>query len=123
MGKVRRKKINVSTQAKQDIDTILHYLRESWNQKIIDDFLAKLEMFYAVVSNNPRIFGLYSKKWNIRNYAITKNYTIYYTNKLKVIEVWTIFDNRRAPSDLKKTLRSQRQEQKIKSSQRLPPPY
>ena len=110
MGKAGRKRIKVSPQAKQDIDTILHYLRENWNQKIIDDFLSRLDMFYTVVSTNPRIFSLYNKKWNIRNYAITKNYTIYYTNKIKEIEVWTIFDNRRNPSDLKKSLKSQRQE-------------
>jgi plasmid stabilization system protein ParE len=83
MARAKRKPVIISPQAKQDIESILKYLEETWNQKVIDNFLAKLEMFYTIISINPRIFGYYSKSRNIRNYAITKRQVVYYRNRRK----------------------------------------
>lgn len=72
MARVKHKPVIISPQAKQDILFILDYLKENWYQKVIDDFLLKLELFYTIVSINPHVFGYYKKSKNIRNYAITK---------------------------------------------------
>ena len=55
-----------SPQAKEDIDNILFYLSQNWNQKVVDDFLKKLETFYYLVSINPRLFGYYNKQKSLR---------------------------------------------------------
>ena len=101
----KRKPVIISPQAKTDIEAILLYLKNNWNQKIIDRFLLKLETFYTIISINPRLFGYYSKRRNIRNYAITKQQVIYYRNRRKVVEVITVFDTRQSPLKLKSILR------------------
>jgi plasmid stabilization system protein ParE len=71
MARVKRKPVIISPQAKHDINSILEYLKENWYQKVIDDFLIKLDTFYAIVSINPHVFGYYSKSRNIRNNQAT----------------------------------------------------
>lgn len=102
MAGAKKRQIIISPQAKGDIESILRYLSENWNQKVIDEFLTKLELFYSIISVNPRIFGLYSKRRNIRNYFITKHNTIYYRNRRKVVEIITVFSTRQNPSKLRK---------------------
>jgi plasmid stabilization system protein ParE len=99
------KPILISPQAKEDINDILLYLSENWNQKITDEFLRRLESFYFIISLNPRIFGYYNKHKNIRKYALTKYNIIYYRNKKSRIEIIAVFDGRRNPLELKKKLK------------------
>lgn len=56
------KSIIISPQAKEDVNNILLYLSQNWNQKVVDDFLQKLEIFYYLVSINPRLFGYFNNK-------------------------------------------------------------
>jgi plasmid stabilization system protein ParE len=100
----KKREIIISPQAKEDIESILRYLSENWNQNVIDDFLKKLELFYSIISINPHIFGFYSKHRNIRNYAISKHNVIYYRNRRKVIEIITVFGTKQSPSKLRKAL-------------------
>lgn len=104
MAKAKRKPVIISPQARQDIESILDYLSKNWHQKVIDNFLLKLETFYTIVSINPHVFGYYNKSKNIRNYAITKQQVIYYRNRRKAVEIITVFDIRQSPSKLRKTL-------------------
>jgi len=60
-----RKVVIISPQAKEDIDNILSYLSQNWNQEVIEKFLEKLELFYFIVSINPRLFGYFNKQKNI----------------------------------------------------------
>ena len=104
-GNKRPKKVIISPQAKEDINNILFYLSQNWNQKSIDNFLKKLEIFYYLISINPRLFGYFNKKQNIRKYAITKQNIIYYRNKKDEVQIITVFDVRQQPAKLKKLLR------------------
>lgn len=61
MARASRQLVIISPQAKQDIELILQYLEETWNQKVIDNFLQRPETFYTIVSINPHVFGYYSK--------------------------------------------------------------
>lgn len=99
-----RKVVIISPQAKEDIDNILSYLSQNWNQEVIEKFLEKLELFYFIVSINPRLFGYLNKQKNIRKYAITKHNIIYYRIKKKEVQIITVFDVRQRPFKLKKLL-------------------
>ena len=103
MAKARRqpKPVLISPQAKQDIVSILSYLKENWNQKTIDDFLNKLEAFYQLISLHPRLFSYYNKRKNIRKYALSKQQVIFYRNRRSSIEIITVFDSRQNPSKIK----------------------
>jgi len=83
----------------------LLWLSENWNQETIDKFLEKLEIFYHIISINPRVFSYYNKQKNIRKFALTKQNIIYYRNRRKVIEIITVFDSRQNPAKLKKILK------------------
>jgi len=104
MAAAKRKPVIISPQAKEDIGSILFYLQTNWNQKVIDDFLLKIETFSTIVSIHPHIFGYYSKSRNIRNYAITKHLVIYYRSTRKTVEIITVFDSRQSPAKLRKLL-------------------
>ena len=99
------KPVIISPQAKEDIKNILAYLTQNWNQKVVNEFLQKLEVFYYIISLNPGIFGYYNKRRNIRKYSITKQNIIYYRNRRTAIEIITVFDGRQDPSKLKKIIK------------------
>jgi len=40
------KPVIISPQAKEDITNILSHLSTNWNQKVVDEFLQKLHVFY-----------------------------------------------------------------------------
>ena len=42
------KPVIISPQAKEDIDNILSYLSQNWNQKVVTEFLQKLQAFYYI---------------------------------------------------------------------------
>ena len=90
----RNKTIIISPQAKEDILSILEYLKTNWNQTIVDDFLNKLDAFYLIVSIHPRLFGYYNKRKNIRNFVLSKHNVIFYRNTRRAIEIITVFDGR-----------------------------
>jgi len=96
--------IIISPQAKDDIENILSYLSLNWSQNIVEDFLQKLQLFYYILSINPRIFGYYNKQKNIRKYALTKQNVVYYRNKKTSVEIITVFDARQHPRKLKPLL-------------------
>ena len=98
------KPVIISPQAKEDVSNILSYLSENWDQGVVDEFLKKLEIFYFIVSINPRLFGYFDKQKNIRKYAISKQNIIYYRNKEKEVQIITVFDVRQQPFKLKKLL-------------------
>jgi len=104
-GNKQPKPVIISPQAKQDILTILSWLSENWSQKVTDEFLQKLETFYQIVLINPRIFGYYNKRKNIRRYALTKHNIIYYRNRRNAIEIITVFDTRQDLTKLKNFLK------------------
>jgi plasmid stabilization system protein ParE len=96
------KAIIISPLAKADIIEILNYLSQTWGEKVADEFLEKLNTFYFLVSINPRLFGFYNKQKNIRKYLQN---IIYYGNKIKEIQIITVFDTRQNPAKLKKILK------------------
>jgi len=93
------KAIIISPLAKADIIEILNYLSQTWGEKVADEFLEKLNTFYFLVSINPRLFGFYNKQKNIRKYLQN---IIYYGNKIKEIQIITVFDTRQNPANWRK---------------------
>ncbi len=102
----KRQPVIISPQAKEDIFNTIVYLKEHWRQKVVDEFLQKLETFYRIISINPRLFGYYNKSQNIRKYAISKQNIIFYRNRKNTIEIITVFDSRQNPAKLKKIVKT-----------------
>lgn len=99
------KPILISPQAKDDIYHIIAYLSENWGQKVVDEFIESLDTFYLIISVNPRIFGHYNKRKNIRKYVLTKQNVIFYRNTKETIQIITVFDTRQKLRKLKDLLK------------------
>ena len=96
--------VTISPQAKEDILKILDYLKQEWGQKVVNEFLQKLDVFYQIILINPRLFSFHNKRKNIRKYALTKENVAYYRTKRKNVEIITVFDTRQNPKKIKKIL-------------------
>lgn len=99
------KPVVISPQAKGDLLDIFFYLNTAWSQKAIDRFIRKLENFYFLISLQPRLFSFYNNRKNIRKYAITRHFLVFYRNKKNTVEIIAVIDGRRKPSTVRKKLK------------------
>ena len=100
-----RRKIVISSQAKEDIENNISYLSENWDHKVVKQFLQKLDTFYFIVSVNPKLFSLHNKSKNIRKYLVSRHNIIYYRVSKQEVQILTFFDTRQNPSKLRKKLK------------------
>ncbi len=57
----KQRAVVISPQAKEDILYAIVYLKAHWGQKVVDQFLQKLETFYRIISINPRLSDIITK--------------------------------------------------------------
>ncbi len=89
-----------SPQAEKDLDKILNYLANEWENSVSVKFLNLVDHIVKQISINPKQFPLIHKSLNVRKCVLTKHNTLYYRNKRAVIEVVRIYDNRQDPEKL-----------------------
>jgi plasmid stabilization system protein ParE len=84
-----------------DFSMILQYLRENWNDQIVNRFIDITEDLISQISNNPKQFPFINKRHKIRKCVITKHNTLYYRERRDLIDVLRIYDNRQDPKKLR----------------------
>ena len=89
-----------STQADKDLERILDYLAQEWENSVSAKFLDLIDFLLKQIAINPRQFPLIHKSLNIRKCVVTKHNTLYYRNKRTVVEVLRIYDTRQDPEKL-----------------------
>jgi plasmid stabilization system protein ParE len=89
-----------SPQADSDLEEILDYLAEEWENSVSLKFLDLVDILLKQIAINPKQFPLINKSLNIRKCVITKHNTLFYRNKRTVIEVVRIYDTRQDPEKL-----------------------
>ena len=89
-----------SPQADKDLEEILDYLAEEWENSVSLKFLDLVDILLKQIAINPKQFPLINKSLNIRKCVITKHNTLFYRNKRTVIEVVRIYDTRQDPEKL-----------------------
>ena len=89
-----------STQADKDLERILDYLAQEWENSVSAKFLDLVDFLLKQIAINPRQFPLIHKSLNIRKCVVTKHNTLYYRNKRTVVEVLRIYDTRQDPEKL-----------------------
>ncbi len=89
-----------SPQADKDLEEILDYLAEEWENSVSMKFLDLVDILLKQIAINPKQFPLINKSLNIRKCVITKHNTLFYRNKRTVIEVVRIYDTRQDPEKL-----------------------
>jgi len=92
--------IIISERAENNLDKIITYLLSEWNETTKNNFLVKFKKNLDLLSFNPFMFQIYSKKKRIRKCLITKQNAMYYRIVDNVVEIITIHDTRRNPKSL-----------------------
>lgn len=95
------KSIIWSPLAESDLERILDYLNEKWNQQVVLDFLDKIENLTLQICVNPKQFPIINYKNKVRKFVVTKHNTIYYREMKKYIEILRVFDTRQDPKILR----------------------
>ncbi|MBX9783636.1 MAG: type II toxin-antitoxin system RelE/ParE family toxin [Chitinophagaceae bacterium] len=99
------KEIILSQQAAEELDELHEYLLLEFGRTALEKFHQKWEQFLSVVSRHPRIFPLLHKRKNLRKYAIHPKTIIVYKSSKQFIEIVTLFNTRKNPATLKKTIK------------------
>lgn len=89
-----------SPQADKDLEEILSYLAEEWENSVSLKFLNLVDILLKQIANNPRQYPLIHKSLNIRKCVLTRHNSLFYRNKRSAIEVVRIFDTRQDPEKL-----------------------
>ncbi len=89
-----------SPQADKDLEEILDYLAEEWENSVSLKYLDLVDILLKQIAVNPKQFPMINKSLNIRKCVITKHNTLFYRNKRTVIEVVRIYDTRQDPEKL-----------------------
>ena len=83
-----------------DFETILEYLNENWDDKIVRGFIEITSASLSQISINPKQFPVIYKNKKIRKCVLTKHNTLYYRDRNNYIDILRIFDNRQDPKKL-----------------------
>lgn len=94
------KQIIWSPGSEKDLEIILDYLDNEWDNNVAVKFLDLIEDLVEQISINPRQFLLIHKKLNIRKCVITKHNTLFYRNRIGQVELLRIYDTRQDPDKL-----------------------
>lgn len=90
-----------STNAIDSFNQNVTYLQEEWSQKVVEEFLDKVDEAVASISTYPLAFPIYGKHKNIRRCLIVKQITLFYRIKNQQIELLLFWNNYRNPKRLK----------------------
>jgi len=86
--------------SESDFITILDYLRNNWEDKVVQGFIELTEETLVQISNHPKQFPLIHKQKKVRKCVLTKHNTLFYRERKDCIDILRIFDNRQDPKKL-----------------------
>ena len=86
--------------SENDFSTILEYLKENWDDKMVQGFIEITSSSLSQISNNPKQFPVINKNKKIRKCVLTKHNTLYYRDRKDSVDILRIYDNRQDPQKL-----------------------
>tara|TARA_B100001146_G_C16201073_1_gene444701 strand:+ start:19005 stop:19307 length:303 start_codon:yes stop_codon:yes gene_type:complete len=84
-----------------ELEEIIEYLEENWSINEVKNFAHELDHTIELISKNPELFQASNKKKNIRRAVILSLNSLYYRRSADIIEILSLFSNRKNPNDLK----------------------
>ena len=87
--------------AVNDLENLLDYLHQSWNEQVVLRFITEIETLLSNISKHPKQFPLVNKKRKVRKCVVSKHNTLFYRESKNGIELLRIFDTRQNPKKLK----------------------
>jgi hypothetical protein len=78
------KEIRWTKTAIVNFEATLNYLKKSWSQKIIEDFISRTFSLLDLLSRYPELAPLQRKDKNIRGMLITKHNKLFFRIKKRI---------------------------------------
>lgn len=94
-------KVIWSEEAENNLNEISECILESWNEKILQEFLGKLNYCIKQIQQFPELFPASLVAYKIRKCVITKQVSLFYIISKSGIEIAALFDNRQSAEKLK----------------------
>ena len=94
-------KVIWSPLAENDLEIVLYFLQEIWNEHVVNEFINEIEKTINQISINSKLFPVINKKKKVRKCVLTRHNTIFYREKNGSIEIIRLFDSRQDPKKLK----------------------
>ena len=66
------KKIIWSPSAESDLKSVLIYLDKKWSVLVVNQFINKVDSFVNLIAEEPKLFSIINKKYNVRKCVLTK---------------------------------------------------
>ncbi len=98
-------KIKFSDESLSDLQKIEEYLIYYWNDRVLDEFLTKLDDIVKIVCNGNVIFQKYEDTV-YHKILITKHNTLIYSVEDEVLKIIRIIQNFQDPENNHKSLKS-----------------
>lgn len=97
------KKVYWTPLAKESLQKTVDFISELWNEKVVEDFLDRLDHRILQVQQNPELASPF-KDSDFRQLLIHQTVTLFYQNYPDHIRLLLVWDNRQNPAELKKQL-------------------
>ena len=98
-------KIKFSDESLSDLRNIEEYLLEHWSDKILDDFLIKLDEIVEIICDGKVVFQKYEDTI-YHKILITKHNTLIYIIENNTLKIVKILQNFQDPNGNEKSLKS-----------------
>lgn len=86
--------VNLSQEAYEQLHELIDYLEKNWSDKVVDNFLMKLEKSMDTMSVAPFSYPSSQQFKGLRKCVITPQTSVFYRVNEEEIEIIAVIDNR-----------------------------
>ncbi len=87
--------------SERDFESILGYLHNNWDDRVVQSFIEITDKLINQIAVNPKLFPIIHEKKRIRKCVLTKDNSLFYRERKDYIDILRIFDTRQDPRKLK----------------------
>ena len=73
-----RIEVRFTEEAEKDLQGIVTYLEEVWNEKVVDEFISEIDEQIDRIAEMPYLFPKTEKRENVRKCLINKRVALFY---------------------------------------------
>ena len=92
-----RLEVRFTEEAEKDLQDIVTYLEEVWNEKIVDEFISEIDEQIDRIAEMPYLFPKTEKRENVRKCLINKRVALFYKVTENIISLLAFRSTRRNP--------------------------
>jgi plasmid stabilization system protein ParE len=92
-----RLEVRFTEEAEKDLQDIVTYLEEVWNEKVVDEFISEIDEQIARIAEMPYLFPKTERRENVRKCLINKRVALFYKVTENIIFLLSFRSTRRNP--------------------------